>query len=286
MSLAFLVPDASPTRELHARSPMERLALAAGARLARVQGWNVPNAYDEPLVERARITQTVGFADRSALVKLELQGEPRTLAQIVARASDGLALDPGVAGRAASGGLAGTWWCPVTPSRVLVLGAPTAAAAVRESVAGAVAHATRMHESAAGIVADAAAVREAAAVRDAAAAREAAASADAQGTVTVVDVTCALAALSLIGPGARELLARFCAIDVRPAIAPPAAFRPGSVARTPGYVLVEAHDRLLVLVGWALGEYLWRVVADAAAHLGGGPVGAEALIHHLESADA
>jgi len=274
VSLAFLVPDASPTRELHARSPMERLALAAGARLARVQGWNVPNAYDEPVVERARITQTVGFADRSALVKLELQAEPRTLAQIVARASDGLALHPGLAGRAASGALAGTWWCPVTPSRVLVLGAPTAAATVRESVAGAVAHATTMHESAAGIVADAAA------------AREAAASADAQGTVTVVDVTCALAALSLIGPGARELLARFCAIDVRPAIAPPAAFRPGSVARTPGYVLVEAHDRLLVLVGWALGEYLWRVVADAAAHVGGGPVGAEALIHHLESADA
>ena len=47
------------------------------------------------------------------------------------------------------------------------------------------------------------------------------------------------------------------------------------MARTPGYVLVEAEDRLLVLVGWALGEYLWEVVADAAEHLGGGPVGAD-----------
>jgi hypothetical protein len=31
------------------------------------------------------------------------------------------------------------------------------------------------------------------------------------------------------------------------------------------------------MVGWALGEYLWEVVADAAQHLGGGPVGADAI---------
>jgi sarcosine oxidase, subunit alpha len=38
------------------------------------------------------------------------------------------------------------------------------------------------------------------------------------------------------------------------------------------------RDRqLLIMVGWALGEYLWHVVADAAEHLGGGPVGAGAI---------
>ncbi len=248
MSLAFLTPDAASSREVRARSPMERLAVAAGARLARVEGWNVPTAYSEPSTEWGRHTRTVGFVDRSSLAKLEVQAEPRELARMVAQASDGLALEPGLAGRSMIGPSAGTWWCPVTPGRVLVLGEPGAAAAVRTAVAQ---------------VAD-----------------------GAQGTVSVLDLTCGLAALSLIGPGARELLARFCALDVRPALAPPSAFRPGSVARTPGYVLVESDDRLLVLVGWALGEYLWRVVADAAADLGGGPVGAEALAQHLERDDA
>jgi sarcosine oxidase subunit gamma len=248
VSLGFLTPDATLAREVHARSPMERLAVAAGARLAQLDGWNVPNAYCEPTTEQARLTESVGFADRSSLTKLELQAEPRELARIVARAADGLVLQPGIAGRLPAAGSEGSWWCPVTPARVLVLSDPGAAAGVRAALASAVE--------------------------------------DVQGTASVVDVTCGLSALSLIGPGARELLARFCAIDVRPAVTPPAGFRPGSVARTPGYVLVEATNRLLVLVGWALGEYLWQVVADAAADLGGGPVGAEALARHLERDNA
>jgi sarcosine oxidase gamma subunit len=90
-----------------------------------------------------------------------------------------------------------------------------------------------------------------------------------------LDGTCAYAAIALLGPAWPELLGRFCAIDVR--ALPIGELTPGSVARTPGYLLREPEDRLLVFVGWALGEYLWEVVADAAAHLGGGPVGADAL---------
>jgi heterotetrameric sarcosine oxidase gamma subunit len=104
--------------------------------------------------------------------------------------------------------------------------------------------------------------------------------------VTVLDMTSGLTAMSLIGPGCRELLARFCAIDVRPAVTPVAGFRPGSIARTPGYLLCEREDQLLILVGWAFGEYLWEVVADAAEHLGGGPVGADVLSARLEPAHA
>jgi hypothetical protein len=49
------------------------------------------------------------------------------------------------------------------------------------------------------------------------------------------------------------------------------------VARTPGAVLREGEERFLMLFGAALGQYVWTVVADAAASLGGGPVGLDAL---------
>jgi heterotetrameric sarcosine oxidase gamma subunit len=201
---------------------MERLARAAGARFEQRDGWSVAVSYGENGVGN------VGFADRSHMVKLEIHGERDALARVV-----GADLEMGLAVRSND-----AWWCPVTPSRVMVLGEPSAARELRAAVS--------------------------------------------DGDVNVVDVTCGLAALALIGPGARELLARFCAIDVRPAVTPVGAFRPGSVARTPGYVLCEGEQRLLVMVGWALGEYLYEVVSDAAGNLGGGPVGANALeVHQL-----
>jgi glycine cleavage system aminomethyltransferase T len=195
-ALAFLTPDAT---EVAARSPMHRQAAAAGARFEARDGWEVAVAYGN----QGDYSRSVSFADRSQLVKVELTGTPP------------IQLEPGVATKRD-----GTWWCPVTPTRTLVLGGPAAR----------------------------------------------------RTDMSFVDLTSGLAAVELIGPGANELLARFCAIDVRPQSMPVAAFRPGSVARTPGYVLRTAEDRLLIMVGCALGAYLWDVVADAAEHLGGGPV--------------
>jgi heterotetrameric sarcosine oxidase gamma subunit len=233
-ALAFMSPDAD-SEAVIARTPMERRARTAGASFERRDGWSVAVHYGDAGREGERLGQSVGFADRSNLTKLELQAEPALLAAIVANAADGLLLSTGTASL-----VDGVWWCPVTPARVLALAESSVAAGLRAAIDGAVGQAG-------------------------------------EATITVLDLTSSLAGLTLAGPGANELLARFCAIDVRPAVMPVAAFRPGSVARTPGYVLRERADHLLVLVGWALGEYLWDVVADAAEHLGGGPVGADAL---------
>jgi heterotetrameric sarcosine oxidase gamma subunit len=93
----------------------------------------------------------------------------------------------------------------------------------------------------------------------------------------LLDLTSALGALAFAGPQARETFARVCALDLRPAATPVGAFRPGSVARTPGYVLRESPERYLTLFGAAVGRYMWEVVADAVAHLGGRPIGVDVL---------
>src|ERR1700749_2075629 len=95
--------------------------------------------------------------------------------------------------------------------------------------------------------------------------------------VHVLDVTSNFAALTLLGPLARETFARFCALDLRPQVTPVGALRPGAIGRQPGLVIREDEERYLFLFGWATGEYMWSVVADAGGHLGGHPIGADAL---------
>jgi len=179
-----------------ARSPMERQALAAGARFEVRDGWNVAVGFEGESLEAP-----AWWADVSHLPKVEVRG------------AHDLELGRALLANA-------TWQCPITRDRILVIG-----------------------------------------------------DRGAEG----VDLTSSLAALVIGGPQAREVFARFCALDLRERSMPLHAFRPGSVGRTPGYVLREDEDRFLMLFGWALGEYMWAVVADAAAPLGGAPVGVDAL---------
>jgi glycine cleavage system aminomethyltransferase T len=196
-SLDFL----SPTPTAIARSPMEREAIAAGARVEQRDGWNVAVGFE------ADHSETVSFADRSQMGKLELQADHGLELGVATRRDD-------------------AWWCPTSRTRALVLCEPDRTGALREQLPDA------------------------------------------------VDLTSALGALTIAGPLARETFARFTAIDLRPDVTPVHGWRPGSVARTPGAILREAEDSWLMLFGAALGSYVWTVVADAAAGLGGGPVGA------------
>jgi heterotetrameric sarcosine oxidase gamma subunit len=98
-----------------------------------------------------------------------------------------------------------------------------------------------------------------------------------RGGVALTDVTSNFAALTVVGPRAREVFARFCALDLRPAVTPVRALRPGSIGRQPGILICEAVDRYLFLFGWATGEYMWSTVTDAGEHLGGRPIGVDAL---------
>jgi heterotetrameric sarcosine oxidase gamma subunit len=133
----------------------------------------------------------------------------------------------------------GAWWCPYSPRRAVVLCRSCDTAAIRD--------------------------------------RLTASAADANGLGSVIDITSAQGAMTIVGPQAREVFARFTAIDLRPQITPVHAWRPGSVARTGGAILCEAPDRYLMLFGAALGQYVWTLVDDAARNLGGGPVGVDSL---------
>jgi heterotetrameric sarcosine oxidase gamma subunit len=141
---------------------------------------------------------------------------------------------------------AATCWCPYTRTRALALCEPASLPDLRD----------RLLEAAA----------------------------EHEGLISVVDVTTAFAALAIEGPQARELFARFTAIDLRDQVTPSHGFRPGSVARTPGAILRQSEQRWLMLFGAALGQYMWTVVADAAESLRGGPVAADALTAVAEEA--
>lgn len=98
-SLAFLTPR-GPAPE----SPLAAAARRDGATLDIRDGWLVPVRFTSLADETAALTTTVGWGDASAISKFELRA-PTDLPPGTARHDDG------------------GWWCPVTPSLMLVIGA-------------------------------------------------------------------------------------------------------------------------------------------------------------------
>ena len=222
MNLEFLQVGGAGADGPIARSPIEPLARAAGARFELRDGWNIAASFGPGAEqEAAAANRAAGWADVSHLGKLELQGPSEAL--------DALLGAPLPFGTAVAADRA--WWCRLTSTRALVVG-------------------------------------------DVAGARERAETDD---RLRVVDVTTTFAAITVAGPLAREVFARFCALDLRPHVTPVRGLRPGSIGRQPGVLVREAEDRYLFLFGWATGEYMWSIVTDAGEHLGGRPIGADAL---------
>jgi glycine cleavage system aminomethyltransferase T len=103
-------------------------------------------------------------------------------------------------------------------------------------------------------------------------------------SASALEVTTQYAALFVAGPLAQETIARFCALDLRHART--GDRMPGSIARTPGVVFVDALDRFLLLFGAAFSEYMWDVVSDAGRSLGGRPAGWDTAIALRHDAEA
>lgn len=220
IDLGFLDPAAGRPA---ARSPLhDAWSAVAGVRTAERGGWTMPVAFGDPAEELAACRDAVALADRSHLTKLELQCGPDDAAAFAAAVEAATGAPP-ESGRAAAA--AGAWWCPLTPTRLLVVAEPGAAPA------------------------------------------------DPPGTAT--NVTAGFAALSLVGPRARDVLARVSALDLR--AAREGALLPGSVAKVPGIVLCERDDALLVLAGSAHAQYLWDTLVDAGEPLGLVRAGLEAV---------
>jgi sarcosine oxidase, subunit gamma len=245
VTLEFLSIDAARAEngfEPLGRSPLERTQRAAGARMEVRDGWRVAADYGSVEDEQRACAEAAGIAESSQLGKLELQGPPAALADVVAGATGGGGLAPGRALVAA-----GARWCPIHPGRVLVLCSPGMTAELRDELERAVAKLDR---------------------------------------TSIVEVTTGLAAFTVIGPAAREVLARLTALDLRPSSLPEQGFAPGSVARVPAMVLREGGDRFLVLFGSAYAEYEWTALTDAGLALDGRLVGADALEQAVDVAGA
>ena len=238
MSLEFLAPDAAVASDRH--TPLARTPMERAARSAGAR-FEVRDGWNVAVGYPSPERERQACRETAGWADVSHLGK----LELHATSPDDLA---SIVASAADGAAlelgtatraADAWWLPLTAGRALVVCEPAALPGLRE----------RLEDAASG----------------------------ASATVSVVDATCKYAAATLVGPLAREVFARFSAIDLRPQVTPVYGWRPGSVARTGGAILCEAPDRYLMLFGAALGQYVWQTVADAAEHLGGGPVGVDAL---------
>jgi sarcosine oxidase subunit gamma len=82
----------------------------------------------------------------------------------------------------------------------------------------------------------------------------------------VTDVSAQRTALTLTGPGVRDVIAGGCAIDLHPTVSPPGTCVQTLLAQT-GVILVVESSGVLLLVRSSFADYLARWLVDAASAL-------------------
>ena len=96
-----------------------------------------------------------------------------------------------------------------------------------------------------------------------------------------VDVTSGLCGVSIVGPATQGLLSRITEVDTSPRALPDLTCVQSRFADIQGLLLRRDVNRIPMYhlyAGREFGEYLWEVLIEAAGEVGGGPVGAEALL--------
>ncbi|MCW2880792.1 MAG: sarcosine oxidase, gamma subunit [Sphaerisporangium sp.] len=82
--------------------------------------------------------------------------------------------------------------------------------------------------------------------------------------VAVTDVSAQRTTLLVAGPGARDLLAHGCAIDLHPSVFGPGRCAQTTLARAQVILIAREHDELWVLVRASFARYLAAWITDAA----------------------
>jgi glycine cleavage system aminomethyltransferase T len=138
VTLEFLAADLTQGGDARpvARSAIEPCLRAAGARFELRDGWSVATSFGSVEAELATCRTRVGVGDRSALGKLEVQGSPDAVREVIREVAEGAELELGTAARAA-----GAFWCPVTARRALALTGAAGIGTLRERLERAAARA-------------------------------------------------------------------------------------------------------------------------------------------------
>jgi aminomethyltransferase len=95
------------------QGPLDEVLRKAGAHMAERAGWLVAADFGSLASEVAVTRSRAGLADVSSIPKFELRGEETELGTVLP--------DPCAPARVRD-----AWWCPLSPSLTLVLGAPGA----------------------------------------------------------------------------------------------------------------------------------------------------------------